>query len=134
MTGIYRMYPRYTTYQAGYNWCPGEKEEILAPEVRVSTYAGTFILADEAIIRLPGEKARRWGEIKAKLERKPPFPSPFAVEVVEFEDETAPWLCNPTEIARDIEELEGRVKEIADKLSRRNRQIEDLRKQLAAIK
>ena len=117
------------SYQAKYDWCPGDAlGEILAPEIRVVTYAGCFILDDEAIIKLPGENRRKWGELKAKLERKePPFPPPFKVEVAG----DGPWLCEPYAIASDIAELERLLKEATDKLRRRNRQIEDLRQQAA---
>ncbi len=132
MTETNGMYPKHITYQAG--WYSNEKEEeILAPEVLIIARAGTFTLADEAMARLPGERTRKWGEIKARLECKPPFPSPFEVEVVEVVGETL-WLCNPTEIASDIEDLEEKVKELTDKLGRRNRLIESLRNQLADTK
>ena len=46
---------------------------------------------------------------------------------LEVEVETEVWECNPGEIIQHIEDL-------TDKVSRRNRQIEDLRDQLATAK
>ena len=85
-----------------------------------------FFLADETEVRLINppnpELIRaegRWGEFRKKLHSSVVGPVDFTLEIIGSERYC--WLCIPSLIVDGVGELQY-------KISRRNRQIEDLRK------
>lgn len=86
-----------------------------------------FRLGDDSWVRIYPDSEHtwegRWGEVRGQYQTdNPSFDSLPGIEVVQ-----GLWECDPSEIVRRIKELTGRI-------HRRNRQIEDLRSQLAAAK
>lgn len=123
-------------YKAEYRDDPrGKVLEVLYPslnEVTTSSFL-QFRLADEAEVYplnkiiaarcRSGWRKTSWGKLKEDLL----IPADEEGEVIGIVVERGVWECDPERISLYIEELKGRIRG-------RNRQIEDLREELAVSK